>query len=60
MSDVISGLMHVSLRVKDYQKALDFYCKGLGFEKMFAYTRKDFQIIYHFSILILTIWLEKY
>lgn len=42
MSDVISGLMHISLRVKDYQKSLDFYCKGLGFERMFAYTRKDF------------------
>ena len=42
MSDVFSGLTHVSLRVKDYQKALDFYCRGLGFEKMFEYTRKDF------------------
>jgi len=42
MSDVISGLMHLSLRVKDYEKSLDFYCNGMGFEKMFEYTKKDF------------------
>lgn len=42
MSDVISSLMHLSLRVKDYQRSIDFYCRGLGFEKMFEYTRKDF------------------
>ncbi len=42
MSDVISGLMHLGIRVKDYKKSVDFYCNGMGFEKMFEYTKKDF------------------
>lgn len=41
MQETISGLMHLSLRVKDYQKSLDFYCRGLDFKKMFEYTRRD-------------------
>lgn len=28
-------LGHVAYRVKDLQKTLDFYCKGLGFPEMF-------------------------
>ena len=41
MSDVVCGLMHLSLRVKNYERSLDFYCNGLGLEKMFEYTKQD-------------------
>jgi lactoylglutathione lyase len=41
MARIISGLMHLGLRVKDYQKTLAFYCDALGFEKMFELTKRD-------------------
>ncbi len=42
MSKTIKNLMHIGLRVKNYEKSLEFYCGALGFEKMFEFTKKDF------------------
>jgi catechol 2,3-dioxygenase-like lactoylglutathione lyase family enzyme len=42
MSNVIRGLMHLGLRVKNYEKSLSFYCDGLGFKKMFEFTKRDY------------------
>ena len=32
---------HVAIRIKDIEKILDFYCKGLGFKEAFRITNDD-------------------
>lgn len=32
---------HVAIRVKDIEKSLDFYCKGLGFPEAFRISNDD-------------------
>jgi lactoylglutathione lyase len=41
MAKIITGLMHLGLRVKNYRKTIEFYCDTLGFEKMFELTKRD-------------------
>jgi hypothetical protein len=33
----INGIHHVSITVPDFQRALQFYCDGLGFEKVLEF-----------------------
>jgi catechol 2,3-dioxygenase-like lactoylglutathione lyase family enzyme len=42
MAKIIDHLMHLSFRIKNYERSLKFYCEGLGLEKMFSFTKKDF------------------
>jgi lactoylglutathione lyase len=42
MDQISNNCMHLGLRVKDYQAALDFYQGALGFEKVFTMHKSDF------------------
>jgi len=35
------SLAHVCIKTKDLKKTEDFYCKGLGMEKVFDFTHKE-------------------
>lgn len=37
----IIGLTHAAIRVSDMDRALDFYCRGLGLREKFRLTRDD-------------------
>jgi catechol 2,3-dioxygenase-like lactoylglutathione lyase family enzyme len=42
MEKISSNCMHLGLRVKDYQAAMDFYQGALGFEEIFTMHKRDF------------------
>jgi catechol 2,3-dioxygenase-like lactoylglutathione lyase family enzyme len=38
---MLTGITHLALTVKDMDKAVDFYCRGLGLKKVFEFTEPE-------------------
>jgi lactoylglutathione lyase len=38
---MLTGITHMALTVKDMEKAADFYCKALGFKRVFDLTKPN-------------------